>query len=117
MTIRAWPLYRVILASATALFLGAFLGSTWMSTPQIVTFDVQHTLQLFMEQTGKAHLSRPKMRALSRKFSHTLTQVLHDYARKHKLVILNTKAVVVPVVDVTRAIEEDLAEKMKEPAA
>lgn len=105
-----------IIAFACAV-LAASAGMTSLmlthTSPRVVAFDMKKTLDSYMDSASQKPLTEAQSKALSDRFNSALEQSLTDYQQQHHVLILVSPAVVQGAPDVTRAIQHDIARRMK----
>lgn len=83
-------------------------------TPQIVTFDMKGTMDIFIQQSAQQKLDEARAKQLVARFNAAMSSSLADWQQKHNAVILVQPAVVSTQPDITGEIREDIAVRMKE---
>ncbi|RLM11806.1 type-F conjugative transfer system protein TrbI [Gibbsiella quercinecans] len=83
------------------------------TAPRVVAFDMKKTLDSFMDSVSQKPLSETQSKALSDRFNDALEQSLEDYQQQRHVLILVSPAVVQGAPDVTRAIQTEIARRMK----
>lgn len=91
----------------------SLLINQWL-TPVTVSFDMKGTIDRFMDQRAGQTLSETRSAQLAAKFSQSLEQSLNAYQRQHRAVILVTPSVVGGAEDITPAIQQAVAQRMRE---
>ncbi|HCB2859844.1 type-F conjugative transfer system protein TrbI [Klebsiella aerogenes] len=82
--------------------------------PQMVSFDMQGTVNQFMSQVSSGHLSDEQVKATTARFNTALDAALNDYQQQHGALILVAPAVVGGVPDITDTIQSAVADTMSE---
>lgn len=84
-----------------------------LTTPQVVTFDLKGTLDLFMQQTAQQKLDDVKMKAVVTDFNAAMADSLSAWQSGHNVIILVQPAVVSVQHDITPDIRNDIARRMQ----
>ncbi len=82
--------------------------------PIVVTYNVNHTLTLFSQTVAKKSLTPAELKALTHRFSQTLSRTVNAYAASHHVIIVKSSAIVAGSQDITSLIEQQLSQNMKE---
>jgi conjugal transfer pilin signal peptidase TrbI len=82
-------------------------------TPDIVMFDMQGTLNQFMDQSAQQKLTETEATQLSQRFSAALNESLQHYQATERALVLVSPAVVTGVSDITVLIQADIARRMR----
>lgn len=80
--------------------------------PQIVSFDMKATVNLFLSQLQSNDLSEEKINDITQKFNTVLDDSIKSYSHNHNVLILVKPAVVYGADDVTEDIQKLISEKM-----
>lgn len=111
------PLKALWLMILAFTFLGTVfvvsLAAVRMNAPQIVTFDMKGTIDLFMQQSAQQNQDEQKARILTERFNQALTESLLNWQSEHNATILVAPAVIAPKKDITRDIRLDIAKRME----
>ncbi|WOZ79942.1 type-F conjugative transfer system protein TrbI [Kosakonia sacchari] len=83
-------------------------------TPQVVTFDMKGTMDIFIQQSAQQKLDEDSAKQLVARFNAAMSNSLADWQQKHNAVILVQPAVVSAQPDITGDIREAIAARMKE---
>lgn len=93
-------------------------GISWIAlkaaTPEVVTFDMKGTWDIFMQQSAQQKLDEAKAKSLVTRFNQAMTDSLTAWQKKHNAVILVQPAVVSVQQDITIDIRNDIAARMQE---
>ncbi|WP_244970413.1 type-F conjugative transfer system protein TrbI [Kosakonia radicincitans] len=93
-------------------------GISWIvlkaDTPEVVTFDMKGTWDIFMQQSAQQKLDEAKAKALVTRFNLAMSDSLTDWQKKHNVIILVQPAVVSAQQDITTDIRNDIAVRMQE---
>lgn len=93
-------------------------GISWIvlkaDTPEVVTFDMKGTWDIFMQQSSQQKLDEAKAKALVTRFNLAMSDSLTDWQKKHNVIILVQPAVVSAQQDITTDIRNDIAVRMQE---
>jgi len=93
-------------------------GISWIvikaDTPEVVTFDMKGTWDMFMQQSAQQKLDEAKAKALVTRFNLAMSDSLTDWQKKHNVIILVQPAVVSAQQDITTDIRNDIAVRMQE---
>lgn len=84
-----------------------------LATPQIVTFDMKGTMDLFLQQTAQQNLDEVKMKAVVTGFNAAMADSLSAWQSEHHVIILVPPAVVSVQHDITPDIRNDIARRMQ----
>ncbi|WP_339056746.1 type-F conjugative transfer system protein TrbI [Candidatus Regiella endosymbiont of Tuberolachnus salignus] len=90
----------------------ALLLIQWQS-PVIVTFDMKETVDSFMDQSAKTRLSPAQTEQLVDRFNRALDSSLAEYRKTQRAIILVAPSVVSGARDITAAIQQDIARRMR----
>ncbi|QOV66477.1 type-F conjugative transfer system protein TrbI (plasmid) [Kosakonia pseudosacchari] len=82
--------------------------------PEVVTFDMKGTWDIFMQQSAQQKLDEEKAKALVTRFNRAMSDSLSDWQNKHNVIILVQPAVVSTQQDITTDIRNDIAVRMQE---
>jgi len=99
----------VITVMATMLSLHYFMPSN----TKTVTFNQAALSARFVAQMSQYNLSDETLRLKTDAFSEALRDALQDYAVKHHVLVLNAKNVMAGGLDVTDAVAELVASRMR----
>jgi len=94
--------------------LGLGVLANFTHRQRVVTYDVNHTLNLFTKEIARHHLTPTQLKVVSKRLSHALEITLKNYAVAHHAVILKASLVVASNDDITPEIEKQLSSIMKE---
>lgn len=93
-------------------------GISWIvlkaDTPEVVTFDMKGTWDIFMQQSAQQKLDEAKAKALVTRFNLAMSDSLTAWQKKHNVIILVQPAVVSAQQDITTDIRNDIAVRMQE---
>lgn len=93
-------------------------GISWIAikadTPEVVTFDMKGTWDIFMQQSAQQKLDEAKAKELVTRFNLAMSDSLTDWQKKHNVIILVQPAVVSAQQDITTDIRNDIAVRMQE---
>jgi len=93
-------------------------GISWIvlkaDTPEVVTFDMKGTWDIFMQQSAQQKLDEAKAKALVTRFNLAMSDSLTDWQKTHNVIILVQPAVVSAQQDITTDIRNDIAVRMQE---
>ncbi|WP_035890046.1 type-F conjugative transfer system protein TrbI [Kosakonia radicincitans] len=93
-------------------------GISWIvlkaDTPDVVTFDMKGTWDIFMQQSAQQNLDEAKAKALVTRFNLAMSDSLTDWQKKHNVIILVQPAVVSAQQDITTDIRNAIAVRMQE---
>lgn len=105
----------VALVSGCLIMINATLSVliTQHSAPQVVAFDMKGTLDAFMDQSAQQALSNEATTELTGRFSRALNASLSAWQAEHHALVLVSPAVVVGAPDVTKEIQQLIAERMR----
>lgn len=81
--------------------------------PEIVTYDKQKIVGLFVQQLSHVTLNEEKLKEKTMQFSQSLQSSLRAYCEKHHVVAFNQNEVGRGV-DVTSALIKDISNSMRE---
>lgn len=84
-----------------------------LTTPQVVTFDLKGTLDLFMQQTAQQKLDESRMKMMVTDFNAAMADSLYAWQSAHNAIILVQPAVVSVQHDITPDIRNDIARRMQ----
>jgi type-F conjugative transfer system protein TrbI len=82
--------------------------------PKAVIFDFKSTYNEFLAEAVKQKLPEEKLKILGKRFPEAVTYAVDTYVKKHYVIIYSKSAVFAGAEDVTRDIQELIAEKMQE---
>ncbi|HHT3529929.1 type-F conjugative transfer system protein TrbI [Enterobacter sp. R4-368] len=82
--------------------------------PEVVTFDMKGTWDIFMQQSAQQKLDEEKAKALVTRFNRAMSDSLADWQKKHNVIILVQPAVVSAQQDISSDIRNDIAVRMQE---
>ncbi|ENU1173980.1 type-F conjugative transfer system protein TrbI [Enterobacter kobei] len=91
----------------------SFLTARYVS-PQIVTFDMKGTMDIFIQQSAQLNLDEAGAKKIVSRFNQAMTESLMAWQQKHHAVILVQPAVVSVQPDITADIRNDIASRMQE---
>lgn len=106
-----WGMWALGITAATV---AISLLTVRLATPEIVTFDMKGTVDMFMQQSAQQELDEANAKMLTRRFNAALTKSLSDWQHDHNVVILVSPAVVSTERDITPQIRNDIAHRMLE---
>lgn len=109
-----WGMWALGITAALAATVAISLLTVRLATPEIVTFDMKGTVDMFMQQSAQQELDEASAKVLTRRFNAALTQSLSDWQHDHNVVILVSPAVVSTQRDITPQIRNDIAHRMLE---
>lgn len=93
-------------------------GIGWLvikaGTPEVVTFDMKGTWDIFMQQSAQQKLDEEKAKSLVTRFNRAMSDSLTDWQKTHNVIILVQPAVVSAQQDITTDIRNDIAVRMQE---
>lgn len=95
------------------MFAVSYLTARYVS-PQVVTFDMKGTMDIFIQQSAQQKLDEDGAKQLVARFNAAMSNSLADWQQKHNAVILVQPAVVSVQPDITGDIREAIAARMKE---
>jgi len=97
---------------------GLLLGAFWQvrSFPRVAVFDLKQVETDFVTEAAHAHLSKEEMLSVSQYFGQQLEPTLNAYAAKQHLIILAKTSVMAGGQDITRQIEQQMADQMRQHA-
>ncbi|EOZ9391145.1 type-F conjugative transfer system protein TrbI [Enterobacter cancerogenus] len=84
---------------------------------EVVTFDMQGTVNSFMAQLSHQHPGEERVKNTKSRFSAALNGALTDWQRHHDVIILVAPAVVAGAADITPEIQADVAKRMSAASA
>ncbi|UGS48621.1 type-F conjugative transfer system protein TrbI (plasmid) [Kosakonia cowanii] len=111
-----WPKLVACGAGALLIVTGIAWGVARLVTPQVVTFDMKGTMDIFIQQSAQQKLDEARAKALVSRFNQAMIDSLAAWQQKHNAVILVQPAVVSVQPDITTAIRNDIAARMQSPA-
>ena len=111
-----WPKLLACGAGALLIVTGIAWGVARLVTPQVVTFDMKGTMDIFIQQSAQQKLDEVRAKALVSRFNQAMIDSLAAWQQKHNAVILVQPAVVSVQPDITPAIRNDIAARMQSPA-
>ncbi|EGD0164411.1 type-F conjugative transfer system protein TrbI [Escherichia coli] len=88
-------------------------GIVRLNTPVTVAFNMKQTVDAFFDSASQKKLSEAQSKALADSFNAALEASLQTWQQKHHAVILVSPAVVQGAPDITRAIQQDIARRMR----
>lgn len=95
----------------------AVMLTTWLTVkataPEIVTFDMKGTMDLFIQQTLAQKLPEAQSKVLMVRFNRAMSDSLQSWQGSNNAVILVAPAVVSQQPDITMAIRNDIALRMQ----
>lgn len=109
-----WGMWALGITAALAATVAISLLTVRLATPEIVTFDMKGTVDMFMQQSAQQELDEANAKMLTRRFNAALTKSLSDWQHDHNVVILVSPAVVSTERDITPQIRNDIAHRMLE---
>ena len=105
---------HLILKGVLAGLIGLTLYNTYyIFKPQIVTYDKQRIVGLFVEQLSHVTLDEQRLKEKTSLFTQNLQKSLRTYCEEHHVVALNQNEVGRGV-DVTSSIIKDISNSMRE---
>lgn len=110
---RLWQMMVCVLLSQMVMS-GIFWWVVKSGTPEVVTFDMKGTMDIFIQQSAQQNLDEARAKQLVARFNGAMVSSLADWQQKHNAVILVQPAVVSMQQDITTDIREDIALRMKE---
>lgn len=84
---------------------------------EVVTFDMQGTVNSFMAQLSHQHPEEETVKKTTGRFNAALNGALTDWQRHHDVIILVAPAVVAGAPDITPEIQADVAKRMSAASA
>ncbi|MBN3262958.1 type-F conjugative transfer system protein TrbI [Pectobacterium brasiliense] len=84
-----------------------------MTAPQIVSFDMKGTIDLFMQQSAQQNQDDRTARILTERFNQALTESINNWQADHNAIILVAPAVISTKKDITGDIRHDIAIRMQ----
>lgn len=113
---RSWRRLVTSVAAVTSilLFLNLWLTVRIFCSRQqeVVTFDMQGTVNSFMVQLSHQHPGEETVKKTTGRFNAALNGALTDWQRHHDVIILVAPAVVAGAPDITPEIQTDVAKRM-----
>lgn len=103
----------LLVLGTVAMNTGITLWLVHRHLPVTVTFDMKTTVDRFMDQSARHHLDEATSRALTARFTASLNQSLTAWQAAHHALILVKPAVVGGADDITPAIQQDVARRMR----
>lgn len=104
---------HLILKGVLAGLIGLTLYNTYcIFKPEIVTYDKQKIVGLFVEQLSHVKLDDQRLKEKTFLFSQSLQQSLRAYCEKHHVVALNQNEVGRGV-DITNTLIKDISDSMR----
>jgi conjugal transfer pilin signal peptidase TrbI len=103
----------LLVLGTVAINAGITLWLVHRHLPETVTFDMKTTVDRFMDQSARHHLDETASRALTARFTASLNQSLTAWQASHHALILVKPAVVSGADDITPAIQQDVARRMR----
>ncbi|CTV84101.1 conjugative transfer protein [Escherichia coli] len=88
-------------------------GIVRLNAPVTVAFNMKQTVDAFFDSASQKQLSEAQSKALSARFNTALEASLQAWQQKHHAVILVSPAVVQGAPDITREIQQDIAQRMR----
>lgn len=85
-----------------------------MVQPQVVTFDMKGTMDIFLQQSSQQNLDEAGAKKLVTRFSQAMRDSLAGWQSQHNAIILVSPAVVSVQTDITTDIRNDIAARMQE---
>lgn len=111
-TSRAVKISAIVLASQMVI-----TGIGWLyikaTTPEVVTFDMKGTMDLFIQQTLEQKLPEEQTKVLMARFNTAMKDSLQEWQDAHHSVILVAPAVVSQQTDITQEIRSGIATRMQ----
>lgn len=83
------------------------------TAPEIVTFDMKGTMDLFIQQTLAQKVPEEQSKALMVRFNRAMTDSIQEWQDRHNAIILVSPAVVSRQTDITPDIRTDIAQRMQ----
>ncbi|EKS6740432.1 type-F conjugative transfer system protein TrbI [Enterobacter ludwigii] len=118
---RSW---RRIVTSVAAVSGILLLLNAWLTVrifcsrqQEVVTFDMQGTVNSFMAQLSHQHPGEEAVKKTTGRFNAALNGALTDWQRHHDVIILVAPAVVAGAPDITPEIQADVAKRMSAASA
>ncbi len=111
-TSRAVKISAIVLASQMVMT-GIGLLYIKATTPEVVTFDMKGTMDLFIQQTLEQKLPEEQTKVLMTRFNSAMKDSLQEWQDAHYSVILVAPAVVSQQVDITQDIRRGIASRMQ----
>lgn len=96
-----------------ALIIGVAWATVRHVTPEVVSFDMKGTMDLFIQQTLAQKVSETQSKALMVRFNRAMTDSLQSWQDSHNVVILVAPAIVSRQADITQDIRADIALRMQ----
>ena len=92
------------------------LAVLWMKStaPDVVTFDMKGTMDLFIQQTVEQKVPEEQSKQLLKRFNYAMTDSLEEWQNAHNAIILVAPAVVSRQQDITPVIRSGIAKRMAE---
>ncbi|MDU4242120.1 MAG: type-F conjugative transfer system protein TrbI [Bifidobacterium longum] len=108
-------LYRVLVCLGLIMLMtGISVLTARYVSPQIVTFDMKGTMDIFIQQSAQLNLDEAGAKKIVSRFNQAMTESLMAWQQKHHAVILVQPAVVSVQPDITADIRNDIASRMQE---
>lgn len=111
--VRPWVLWGAGVLAALVIMVTVSMVTVRLATPQVVTFDMKGTLDLFLQQTAQQKLDNVKMKAVVTDFNAAMADSLYAWQSAHNAIILVQPAVVSVQHDITPDIRNDIARRMQ----
>ncbi|OUC37045.1 putative membrane protein [Enterobacter sp. J49] len=118
---RSWRCIATSVAAVSGILL---LLNLWLMVSifcsrqqEVVTFDMQGTVNSFMAQLSHQHPGEERVKKTTGLFSAALNGALTDWQRHHDVIILVAPAVVAGAPDITPEIQADVAKRMSAASA
>lgn len=109
-----WPLIAGGVVLLVALNAAVSVAIVHFLRPAVVTFGMKATVDAFFDGVSQKKLSEEQSQQLAARFTRTLDDTLQRYQQKHGVIILVTPAVVAGAPDITRDIQQQVAQRMRE---
>lgn len=81
-------------------------------TPEVVTFDMKGTLDVFLQQSAEQKLDEATTKILVARFNRAMSGSLQEWQASHNAIILVKPAVVSHERDITGDIRDEIARRM-----
>jgi len=111
--VRPWVLWGAGVLASLVVMTTVSMVTVRLATPQVVTFDMKGTLDLFLQQTAQQNPDKSRMKVMVTDFNAAMADSLSAWQSEHHVIILVQPAVVSAQHDITPDIRNDIARRMQ----
>lgn len=111
--VRPWVLWGAGVLASLVVMTTVSMVTVQLATPQVVTFDMKGTLDLFLQQTAQQNPDKSRMKVMVTDFNAAMADSLSAWQSEHHVIILVQPAVVSAQHDITPDIRNDIARRMQ----